>query len=77
MPALTGLPQRFTSGFLADVTSNEAVIRAMADCAVMDRKAIQAAIGAIDPLSVYCTCGYRAAKAKEGPVSGVASAGIV
>ena len=33
--------------------------------------------GAIDPLSVYRASGYRAAKAKERPVSGVASAGIV
>jgi L-rhamnose isomerase/sugar isomerase len=33
--------------------------------------------GAIDPLSVYRNSGYRAAKAKERPVSGVASAGIV
>lgn len=33
--------------------------------------------GAIDPLSLYRTSGYRAAKASERPVSGVASAGIV
>jgi L-rhamnose isomerase/sugar isomerase len=33
--------------------------------------------GAIDPLSVYRASGYRAAKARERPVSGVASAGIV
>jgi L-rhamnose isomerase/sugar isomerase len=33
--------------------------------------------GAIDPLSLYRTSGYRAAKAKERPVSGVASAGII
>jgi L-rhamnose isomerase len=56
-----------------DVTSKEAVT----DRAVMARKAFQAAIGAIDPLSVYRTSGYRAAKAKERPVSGVASAGII
>jgi len=56
-----------------DVTSKEAVT----DRAVMARKAFQAAIGAIDPLSVYRTSGYRAAKAKERPVSGGASAGIV
>jgi L-rhamnose isomerase len=76
MPALTGLPQRFTSGFLVDVTSKDAV-RAMADQAVMDRKAFEAAIGAIDPLRLYRTSGYRAEKAKERPVSGVASAGII
>jgi L-rhamnose isomerase / sugar isomerase len=33
--------------------------------------------GAIDPLSVYRASGYRAAKARERPVSGVASASIV
>jgi L-rhamnose isomerase/sugar isomerase len=33
--------------------------------------------GAIDPLSLYRSSGYRAAKAKERPVSGVASAGII
>jgi L-rhamnose isomerase / sugar isomerase len=33
--------------------------------------------GAIDPLSIYRASGYRIAKAKERPVSGVASAGIV
>ena len=33
--------------------------------------------GAIDPLSIYRASGYRAAKAGERPVSGVASAGIV
>jgi L-rhamnose isomerase / sugar isomerase len=33
--------------------------------------------GAIDPLSLYRASGYRAAKARERPVSGVASAGIV
>jgi L-rhamnose isomerase / sugar isomerase len=33
--------------------------------------------GAIDPLSLYRASGYRVAKAKERPVSGVASAGIV
>jgi L-rhamnose isomerase/sugar isomerase len=33
--------------------------------------------GAIDPLSVYRASGYRAAKAKERPESGVAAAGIV
>jgi L-rhamnose isomerase/sugar isomerase len=33
--------------------------------------------GAIDPLSVYRASGYRAAKARERPVSGVAAAGIV
>ncbi len=33
--------------------------------------------GAIDPLSVYRASGYRTAKAKERPVNGVASAGIV
>jgi L-rhamnose isomerase / sugar isomerase len=33
--------------------------------------------GAIDPLSVYRASGYRAAKARERPVSGMASAGIV
>ncbi len=33
--------------------------------------------GAIEPLSIYRASGYRAAKAKERPVSGVASAGIV
>jgi L-rhamnose isomerase / sugar isomerase len=33
--------------------------------------------GAIDPLSMYRASGYRAAKASERPVSGVASAGIV
>ena len=33
--------------------------------------------GAIDPLSLYRTSGYRAAKARERPVSGVASAGII
>ena len=49
----------------------------MADRAVVDRKALQAAIGAIDPLSLYRTSGYRAAKVKEKTVSGVASAGII
>jgi L-rhamnose isomerase / sugar isomerase len=33
--------------------------------------------GAINPLSAYRASGYRAAKARERPVSGVASAGIV
>ncbi len=33
--------------------------------------------GAIDPLGIYRASGYRAAKAKERPISGVASAGIV
>jgi L-rhamnose isomerase / sugar isomerase len=33
--------------------------------------------GAIEPLSIYRASGYRAAKASERPVSGVASAGIV
>ena len=33
--------------------------------------------GAIEPLNIYRASGYRAAKAKERPVRGVASAGIV
>jgi L-rhamnose isomerase/sugar isomerase len=33
--------------------------------------------GALDPLACYRASGYRAAKAKERPLSGVASAGIV
>ncbi len=33
--------------------------------------------GAIDPLGIYRASGYRAAKAKERPIGGVASAGIV
>jgi L-rhamnose isomerase/sugar isomerase len=33
--------------------------------------------GAIDPLAVYRASGYREAKARERPASGVASAGIV
>jgi L-rhamnose isomerase/sugar isomerase len=37
----------------------------------------QRAGGAIDPLACYRAAGYRAAKAKERPVSGVAAAGIV
>jgi L-rhamnose isomerase len=71
------LSQKFTSGFLKDVTSKEAVIKAMGDGALVDRKALEAATGAIDPLSLYRTSGYRAANAKERPVSGVASAGII
>jgi L-rhamnose isomerase len=53
------------------------VIKAMGDGALVDRKALEAATGAIDPLSLYRTSGYRAANAKERPVSGVASAGII
>jgi L-rhamnose isomerase/sugar isomerase len=34
-------------------------------------------IGSIDPLAAYRSSGYRAAKAKERPPSGVAAAGIV
>jgi L-rhamnose isomerase/sugar isomerase len=37
----------------------------------------QAMGGAIDPLAVYRDSGYRAAKTRERPASGVASAGIV
>ena len=37
----------------------------------------QAVGGAIDPLGVYRASGYRAAKTRERPASGVASAGIV
>ena len=33
--------------------------------------------GAIDPIAAYRASGYRAAKAKERPASGMASAGIV
>ena len=33
--------------------------------------------GAIDPIGLYRASGYRAAKAAERPISGVASAGIV
>jgi len=37
----------------------------------------QAVGGAIDPLGVYRASGYRAAKTRERPASGVATAGIV
>ncbi len=37
----------------------------------------QRAGGAIDPIEVYRASGYRAHKAKERPVSGIATAGIV
>jgi L-rhamnose isomerase/sugar isomerase len=33
--------------------------------------------GAIDPIAAYRASGYRAAKARERPASGMASAGIV